>query len=74
MAPHPRAGPPSEPEVVLGGTTIDAVAHSSTLDELAVVKRIGPFKLEQYGDELLAIVAEASEDTADPAGAMIPKH
>ena len=33
---------------------IDAVAPSSTLDELAVVRGIGPFKLEQYADELLA--------------------
>ena len=36
-----------------------AEARPATLEELARVPGIGPTKLELYGDELLAVVADA---------------
>ena len=45
--------------VVLNNRTLDAIAlaEPQTLSELASVPGIGPSRLEQYGDEILGIVA-----------------
>ncbi len=45
--------------VVLNNRTLDAIAQAEpgTLGELAAVPGIGPSRLEQYGDEILGIVA-----------------
>ncbi len=45
--------------VVLNNRTLDAIARAEprTLGELASVPGIGPSRLEQYGDEILGIVA-----------------
>ena len=47
--------------VVLNNRTLDAiaVAEPATLGELGSVPGIGPSRLEQYGDEILGIVAAA---------------
>ena len=37
-----------------------ATALPGSLDELARVRGVGPAKLEQYGDPVLAVVAEAA--------------
>ncbi|MEX2626837.1 MAG: UvrD-helicase domain-containing protein, partial [Ilumatobacteraceae bacterium] len=46
-----------------------AVAAPATLDELARVRGVGPAKLEQYGADVLAVVAAAASptDAADAA-------
>ncbi|HEY1367940.1 MAG TPA: HRDC domain-containing protein, partial [Gaiellaceae bacterium] len=46
---------------VLGNRTLDAIARArpGTLDELAAVPGIGPGKLDRYGEEVLATIAEA---------------
>lgn len=45
---------------VLHTTTVDLIARlrPTTLDDLESIKGIGPMKLEQYGDEILALVAK----------------
>ncbi len=48
--------------VVLNNRTLDAIAEAEprTLGELSSVPGIGPSRLEQYGDEILGIVAAAA--------------
>ncbi len=48
--------------VVLNNRTLDAIAEAEpqTLGELGSVPGIGPSRLEQYGDEILGIVASSS--------------
>jgi DNA helicase-2/ATP-dependent DNA helicase PcrA len=59
--------------VVAHDTTLAAIADArpSSLDYLALVKGLGPTKLERYGSEIIAVVAAAREDGAgrDPAEA-----
>jgi DNA helicase-2/ATP-dependent DNA helicase PcrA len=49
------------PFLVFGNRTLDAIAQArpATLDELATIPGIGPTKLERYGEEVLAALAEA---------------
>jgi ATP-dependent DNA helicase RecQ len=51
---------------VLGNRTLDAIARARprTLDELASVPGIGPAKLDRYGEEVLATIAEALQAAA----------
>ena len=47
--------PPSAGRVVLNGRDLATLGA----DELARVRGVGPAKLDQYGDSVLAVVAEA---------------
>ena len=50
---------------ILHDTTLDCIVAGmpTSLDELATVKGIGPAKLEQFGDEILAMIAEVSPES-----------
>jgi DNA helicase II / ATP-dependent DNA helicase PcrA len=63
-----RAGKPAY--TVFDDKTLVAIADSlpATATELARVRGVGPAKLEAYGDDVLALVAEAL-DAAEPASA-----
>ena len=54
--------------VVLTDRSLRGIASSapSTLAELLACDGIGPAKLENYGDDILALVADATERTLDP--------
>jgi len=56
--------------VVLNNRTLDAIASAEprTLGELASVPGIGPSRLEQYGDEILGIVAAEIDAEASDGG------
>jgi DNA helicase-2/ATP-dependent DNA helicase PcrA len=43
-----------------------ATAMPDSLDELARVRGVGPAKLEQYGDSVLGVVAEAVDSSSTP--------
>ena len=49
---------------LLHDATLVAIASAlpSSLEELGAIKGIGPAKLERFGDEILAVVAEVRED------------
>jgi DNA helicase-2/ATP-dependent DNA helicase PcrA len=49
--------------VVLSDTHLAGIATAGpeTLEDLARCPGIGPTKLERYGDEILAVVADASQ-------------
>jgi len=59
-----RAGGNSQPEAVVSDAILEAIAAAApaTLEQLARVKGLGPGRLERYGDEILATVAEALAD------------
>ena len=59
-----RAGGNTQPEAVVSDAILEAIAAAApvTLEQLARVKGLGPGRLERYGDEILATVAEALAD------------
>jgi DNA helicase-2/ATP-dependent DNA helicase PcrA len=59
-----RAGANAQPEAVVSDAILEAIAAAApvTLEQLARVKGLGPGRLERYGDEILATVAEALAD------------
>jgi len=59
-----RAATDAKPAfTVFADTTLEAIATvlPASLDELGAVKGIGPAKLERFGDEILAVVAQARD-------------
>jgi DNA helicase-2/ATP-dependent DNA helicase PcrA len=59
-----RAGGQERPDAILSDATLEAIAGAlpAGLEQLAAIPGVGPGKLELFGDEILAMIAQALPD------------